>query len=516
MSQVFPVDRSLLNPKFDGYKLKGATDPYTQSLHALPAPGATQSTISSRGTKAPLSFEEVQSRIKHNHLAVSHVPGQFAYVDAARNLVIISLNQETGDVSFRQVYGLPQTLKSPETQNDGSSNDYPVPISLSPRLWLVSDGQQELHLIDLANGSTASPIASYEYATPMELESKPALRLHAARLVDNGALEAVVSHRVLLEQSSLTTAPSSAKTRPAYKTVFDVLGLSMSIPQHSTAGTEPVHVIWKRRGDSIPLSVEYDMEHGAYLMIASTGFSATGEPKAEYVPSEDEIAPIPRAGEKLDGETTSTTAPPPRPPPYSWTQTNDSVTVAFPVPSSTAASAIRVNISPKYLSLLVSAPDHPNFPIPRYLSKEWWGPVDASSSFWTWDREGERQKGETGPQTVGLLTLHLEKKDEGTRWPHIFHAVGTGSTAPEDVEVPETIDPSEMWHIRESLEKYTAALSEGRDASGLGLGTGVPSLGQGEYDEDVDTNAGNPIHLTWVPAEGPTATNRNRNLVFGD
>lgn len=387
-------------------------------------------------------------------------------------------------------------------QKSGSASDYPVPISLSPRLWLISDGQQELHLIDLANGSTTTPIATYEYVVPTELEVKPTLRLHTARLVDNGTVEAVVSHRVLLEQPNPTTGPSSGKTRSAYKTVFDIVGLSLSIPPHPTADVEPADVIWKRRGDSIPLLVEYDLERGAYLLVASTGFTITGEPKAGHMPSEDEIAPIPRAGENLDGETTTTTAPPPKPPPYSWTQTNDSVTVAFPVPSSTAASAIRVNISLKYLSLLVSAPEHPNFPVPRYLSKEWWGPIDASSSFWTWDKEGDRQKGDTGPQTVGLLTLHLEKKNEGTRWPHVFHSVGTGSTAPEDVEVPETIDPSEMWHIRESLEKYTAALSEGRDVSGMGLGTGVPSLGQGEYDEDVDANAGTPIHLTWVSADG--------------
>lgn len=91
MSQVFPVDRSLLNPKFDGYKLKVAANPSAQLSYGLPAPGATQSTISSRATKAPLSFEEVQSRIKHNHLAVSHIPGEFAYVDAGQNLVIMRI-----------------------------------------------------------------------------------------------------------------------------------------------------------------------------------------------------------------------------------------------------------------------------------------------------------------------------------------------------------------------------------------------------------------------------------------
>ena len=65
-------------------------------------------------------------------------------------------------------------------------------------------------------------------------------------------------------------------------------------------------------------------------------------------------------------------------------------------------------------------------------------------------------------------------------------------------EVAETLDPSELYNIRETLEKYTSSLSE--DGSGLGLGHGVPSLGKGEIDEELDYSVGRETFLTRIPA----------------
>jgi len=70
------------------------------------------------------------------------------------------------------------------------------------------------------------------------------------------------------------------------------------------------------------------------------------------------------------------------------------------------------------------------------------------------------------------------------------------------VDVPETLDPSELYAIREALEKYTAALREGEDASGLGLGHGLPTLAQGEMDEEVDEEVGRIAFVTWVGEDG--------------
>jgi len=59
------------------------------------------------------------------------------------------------------------------------------------------------------------------------------------------------------------------------------------------------------------------------------------------------------------------------------------------------------------------------------------------------------------------------------------------------------IDTSEMYKIREALEKYTAALSSGEDPSGLAFGSRMPSFAQGEMDESVDEDVGRHVVHMW-------------------
>lgn len=115
--------------------------------------------------------------------------------------------------------------------------------------------------------------------------------------------------------------------------------------------------------------------------------------------------------------------------------------------------------------------------------KELWDQVDRESSLWTWDKEGER--------TVGILTLYLEKKHEGTKWPQLFAREGTST---DDPEITETVDPSELYNIREALEKYTSDLQSGTRAEGVGE---LPSLAQGEMDPTVDTEVGRRITVSY-------------------
>lgn len=81
-----------------------------------------------------------------------------------------------------------------------------------------------------------------------------------------------------------------------------------------------------------------------------------------------------------------------------------------------------------------------------------------------------------------------------------------------DVEVPETLDPSELYNIRESLEKYTNSLRDGEDAGGIGLGTGVPSLGQGEIDDEMDAAIGRQVYITWITAATSTMEDESTTI----
>ena len=85
---MFEPTRSLLNPKFEGYKLDALDQDKLVSRFPLQY-RLSQTSLSGR---VPLSFQEVQSRIRHNHLTIS--PSQKAYyVDAEYRVVEIAFDE---------------------------------------------------------------------------------------------------------------------------------------------------------------------------------------------------------------------------------------------------------------------------------------------------------------------------------------------------------------------------------------------------------------------------------------
>jgi hypothetical protein len=93
---MFAVTRTLLNPKFEGYKLDLVSQEDAVARYQLEYE-PTQATVSSRST---FSFQEVQSRITHNHLAVCSESGRAIYVDANARVIAIDIDA----VSFVQLF----------------------------------------------------------------------------------------------------------------------------------------------------------------------------------------------------------------------------------------------------------------------------------------------------------------------------------------------------------------------------------------------------------------------------
>lgn len=86
---AFSPNSSLLNPKFDGYKLKILEQATCVHSFPLPAPGASQSTVSARRI---VPFTEVSARIKHNHLRVSSDGEGCVYIDQNGGVVYVTLS----------------------------------------------------------------------------------------------------------------------------------------------------------------------------------------------------------------------------------------------------------------------------------------------------------------------------------------------------------------------------------------------------------------------------------------
>ncbi|KAL0578634.1 hypothetical protein V5O48_003377 [Marasmius crinis-equi] len=311
--------------------------------------------------------------------------------------------------------------------------------------------------------------------------------------IHSGTLDTPDIATVLFSSRNRESKPSPEKMATSME--FDLwtakLGIS-DFEQPNSEAIRTINALWCRKGEEPPIFSSFDSSGSLFAVISGSVFRERGEASLpSYTPSPDELAPIPRANENLDENNDIQT----KPHPYSWTQTPDSLTVAFPLPSTTQKSQIQVKLTSDSLSLAVTGLEESDLPItlPRYASKPLWDRIMPSSSYWTWDREAEHE--------FGILSLHLDKQNEGTKWVQLFATAGNttaAEAAPDDAEVPETLDPSELWHVRESMEKFTAALRSGEDASGLGLGTGVPSLAEGEMDEEVDASVGRKAYVSWL------------------
>jgi hypothetical protein len=81
-------NRTLLNPNFDGYKLDPISSEDTVARHALKYT-ATQASVTGRHH---FSFQETESRIRHNHLIVSPDGEQAVYTDADLRVISVRLD----------------------------------------------------------------------------------------------------------------------------------------------------------------------------------------------------------------------------------------------------------------------------------------------------------------------------------------------------------------------------------------------------------------------------------------
>ena len=382
------------------------------------------------------------------------------------------------------------------SSSDAYQQEYPSAAYLNADTLFVSDGHGLLFILGISAHGQGELRRTYQLPKDAFPTESP-FRIHSSSQTSEDTTLVILSmkhHETT--NDDVHDQPSAHKRSHAR---FDVLAAAFNLPSlvSPSDGVLALDIVWHRRGEDVPLYTAYHANLKTFLLVGGSPYQRIDTaPQNPYEPSPDEMAPIPRQGENLDGSETPNIQ---KPPPYAWTQDSEELTVAFPLPTTTPKSAFNILFSPQTLTVLVRAESMDLTPLPRFSAARLWGGISPTSSFWTWDAQGT--------SVYGLLTLHLEKQHAGTRWPHVFDtaaaAQGAGAGATGDTaDVPETLDPSELYAIRESLEKYTAGLREGRDVSGLGLGSGVPSLAEGELDDEADAAVGFPACLTWVNADG--------------
>ena len=396
--------------------------------------------------------------------------------------LIHSLAQNTLQPSFTPIYDIPRPTQISESES--FQREYPSSVFIDGKTVICADGYGTLHILTMSSIDSAQLVGVYELPRSLKLpSSSPPFRLHAAFSTDGQAAVAVLSFKYLEEEP-----PDASSSRKTPSMEFDVV--AVQVPLHAANNSKTVHpldVLWHRRGANVPLYIGYEKRRNVFILAGGSPYRPIGHSTVSRTkPSPDELAPIPRADDDDNVSAPAAGSPPKPPPPYAWTQDSEEVTIAIPLPSTTSKTDINVLFSPQTLTVLVHSNNNnissSNSPSPHYAATRLWGGIAPSSSFWTWDAHGAR--------SYGLLTLHLEKQHTNTRWPHVFDA------SAQQPEVAETLDPSALYAIQESLEKYTAALQEG--AGGMAAAGARPSFADGEFDEEVDATVGTEACITWI------------------
>ncbi|KAJ2161233.1 hypothetical protein GGF46_001661 [Coemansia sp. RSA 552] len=432
-------DPALLNPRFDGYKLRlvdsaddGDSQPAAVQCFALASEPVEPPRLA---TNALLTYDEMHSRVHFNHLFTGPRPGTLLYISRDRQVHMV-------EVCGRQTPRLSHIFDVP-------SRDHRVPATagylgvyaVGPDALLVFDGVASVYVLRSAGAGSSEQWAlagMFEIgpgaiaAGPPDKEEQHAVYyVLGAALVDGSGPPVVhmhTCHRVSREEDhSAEGGPGSSRQRPV--PTFCIQAVQVDLPEFTSSRTAPdspmlpastAHTL---HSHAIPAYCEY-LGHDTFVLGVKGGVDLDDTELVRQPPEAKDI-PATGAATSMDSD------------PYYWTQTPSDVTVCIELPTAVRANQISCELTRTSLTLRFT--DSADCTARHtYESIQLCDTIVADESVWT--LENGR-----------LLTLYLQKEHGGARWATVFRM---------DDGVLETLDSNEFAAIRERLEKFTAGEQE--------------------------------------------------------
>ncbi|CCU98136.1 unnamed protein product [Malassezia sympodialis ATCC 42132] len=448
---MFPIDRAHANPAFEAYKLG---EDNNVSVHQVPLPQRVLGT--NANAAVPLAYKKLKARAMHSPLA-THDGTAGAYI--AEDGRIILLSWADAAVSCLNLCSIPSSVYS------RTSDHLPTLVAVDASTWLACGDSDTLLWVQYIR-SSGNPGASTCVLTLPTLQGTLSEAQYSPWTLVQATADSDGPIYALLQRACRVPAiHQNSGASSVSHTFFDVMLIraAFSIDEEAHAA----ELMW---------CVECH-EPVAYACIAN-GACLLG---AEAPFMSRSVANKPDAGLASQRSCTSApTLPPLEKAPYTWTQTGDTVMVALALPEYIRAEDIRAHFSLHGLSVSLaasSAPDPSAAMTPgeqvlrdgAFTSQSVWAQLDPTGSVWTLEPGASMQ----------LLTLHLAKAHEGTRWPHVFA---------HDDGVLETLDPSELSAMLQGLDKYAQPLPSS-------------TLLHDTLEDDVN-DGGTPLQLAWVTPDG--------------
>ncbi|KAJ2081116.1 hypothetical protein H4R24_002587 [Coemansia sp. RSA 988] len=449
----FRADPALLNPSFDGYKLRLPDDKDSSAKSVIRTFQLPFAPVEPQRlpNNALLTYDEIHSRIYYNHLFAGPRQGTVIYIDQDRQVILVEFCK--GIPRFCKIFDIPLCI---------STNvflGYPGAYSLTNDMVLIFDGVESVYVLrrvyddsdggerwqtvgvfEIGMGSVAAGPQNNEVSRTMYYilsatlarfsKGNIKIRLHTCCRIDKEASYAGEGESSAIQTKELGNA-QHGQHRPAPTfcvQAIQISGISDDVPEtlaeqssdslQSGVAHLDVSVVHTLHTHVIPVYCEF-LDADRYVLGVKGGVVLDDtELTKQSSSANNSMSPT---AQHMQSE------------PYYWTQTSSDVTVCIELPVSIKANQIICELSRTSLSLQFdTAAEY--LALHTYTQAKFCDFIVADESIWT--LENGR-----------VLTLYLQKEHEGARWATVFA---------NDDGVLETMDSNEFAAIRERLEKYTA------------------------------------------------------------
>ncbi|XP_022082345.1 nudC domain-containing protein 1-like [Acanthaster planci] len=375
-TDTLQANRDLLDPHFDGYKL--SLDPLpTYSIDVV----CGIDEVKLRNDQYTL--QHVKAFGIHNHLVHDQWnPNCVYYIDQEWKVIQHRVVLESQLQPGRVVFEISHECEQRSRPRHNATLHFP-----SAELCLLADGAGTLYLLatadrDCAELSTWQVLYSGEVCGP----ATPFVLLHSVAQADSASVHCLLL-RIEEEQDRTTgdeCEASTARTSGNFAALLD--WLTMSKPQGASS-----HQVSRRRKLKSKLAPFYAAVEatGQALFLAGEAEFKITEDSAKSA-TEDQKQDIKEKDADISTNTTH--------PQYTWTQTDDDVTLVFILPPSTPKSAVNLTLTPDTMQLSVKNGD-------ELLSGALYRAVDVQLCTWTLENR--------------KLEVTLAKADEGPMWTEV-------------------------------------------------------------------------------------------------
>ncbi|KAJ2555224.1 hypothetical protein EV175_002327, partial [Coemansia sp. RSA 1933] len=492
----FEPNTELLNPRFEGYKLRlverqGAGEEDTNSAVRILMPNAAPIEPRKLANNALLTYDEVYSRVHYNHLFCGPEHGSLVYIDGANNVLLVTSTDGFQTLDTRNIFVIPSC------ESDAALSGYPGVFCLSASVLLVFDGAERVYVLQKTNTrDSESPdqwrasgvfeigIGSIAAGAPDDSERR---RMY---YIVGACLEDIPRHGCVIRLHYCFKVSKEEEKHTVRSSERDLGIIGLSTFQTTTDRAVPTFCIQAIQLDLSVYTPSPNSAPVANLPVLLTSTTHTLHSHAipvycEYLPCNRYILGVkdgivlddteldPQTGQR--SESHGNIAQAQHTAPYYWMQTDSDVTVCIELPTKIEARQISCVLTRSTLTVEFTGTDECSEKH-AFSNAPFFDHIVADESVWTLENGN-------------LLTLYLQKVHEDARWQRVFGV---------DDGVPETMDPNEFAEIRARMEKFT---SDQIEKSGARTGLVTQSTdrvldqdnGGEEFDEEQSLDGGQSV-----------------------